>query len=74
MLFSFIGKLALRLGYGSNSSRPKHVCLKMSSKISVPCQGGHLTVIEKAKQNETNGFKGTYFEMTVLSKNDLCLW
>lgn len=74
MLFSFIGKLALGLGYDSNSSRPKHVCLKMSSKISVPCQGGHLTVIEKGKQNKTNGLKGTCFEMTALSNNYLCLW
>lgn len=54
MLFSFIGKLALGLSYGSNSSRPKHVCLKMSSKISVPCQVGHLTVTEKGKQNQVS--------------------
>ena len=43
MLLYFNKKLALELGYGSPSIL-KHVCLKVSSKISVLYQVGHLTV------------------------------
>lgn len=45
--------LALELGYVPPSSIPKHVYLKISSKISVPCQLGHQMVTEKGKKNET---------------------
>lgn len=56
-IFCFTEKLALELGYGFPFSTPKHVCLKVSSKIFVSCQVGYLTVTEKEYQNKTKGCK-----------------
>ena len=39
MLFLSIWKLVLELGYSPLSSRPKHICLKVFSKIC-PAFGG----------------------------------
>jgi hypothetical protein len=42
------------VGYGSPSSIPMHACLKASSKISLPCQAGHLMICQgKESKNKT---------------------
>lgn len=73
MLIYCIEKLALELDYGSLSSKSKHVCLKVSFKIFIPCQVDHLIVIEKGELSKTKGFKVTCFAVTALSNNFLCL-
>lgn len=55
LVFYFNKRLTVKLGCDLPFSRPKHACLQVSFKISVPCQVSYPT-IWKIKENKTKGF------------------